>query len=87
MNIFSKALIGLIRVYQWILSPYIGRECRFFPTCSSYSIEAIERFGFVRGSWLMIARIVRCNPWGGSGVDPVPDVFSWFPWKNTSKKI
>lgn len=81
MGFFSKAMIFLIRGYQYVLSPYVGRECRFYPTCSSYSIEAIERFGFIRGSWLMAARIVRCNPWGGAGVDPVPEVFSWFPWK------
>ena len=77
----SKLLIGLIKIYQMILSPWIGRECRFLPTCSHYSIEAIERFGFLRGSWLMIARIIRCNPLGGSGFDPVPKTFSWFPWK------
>ena len=82
----SKFLIKLIRIYQIFLSPWMGRECRFYPTCSRYSIEAIERFGFFKGSWLMIARIVRCNPFGGSGVDPVPDEFSWFPWKKTSKK-
>ena len=68
----SKLLIGLIKIYQMVLSPWIGRECRFLPTCSHYSIEAIERYGFLRGSWLMIARIIRCNPWGGSGYDPVP---------------
>ena len=84
MNFFSKILINFIKIYQYVLSPYIGRECRFYPTCSNYSIEAIERFGFFRGSWLMVARIIRCNPWGGSGVDPVPDVFSWFPWKKSS---
>lgn len=58
----SKLLIGLIKIYQMVLSPWIGRECRFLPTCSHYSIEAIERYGFLRGSWLMIARIIRCNP-------------------------
>jgi putative membrane protein insertion efficiency factor len=77
----SKLLIGLIKIYQMVLSPWIGRECRFLPTCSHYSIEAIERYGFLRGSWLMIARIIRCNPWGGSGYDPVPLTFCWFPWK------
>ncbi len=82
----SKLLIGLIKIYQMVLSPWIGRECRFFPTCSHYSIEAIERYGFFRGSWLMIARIIRCNPWGGSGYDPVPSTFSWFPWKQKSRR-
>ena len=64
MTLLSKSLIALIRGYQCVLSPWIGRECRFIPTCSQYSIEAIERFGFFRGSWLMLARIIRCNPWG-----------------------
>ncbi len=86
MTLLSKSLIALIRGYQCVLSPWIGRECRFIPTCSQYSIEAIERFGFFRGSWLMLARIIRCNPWGGWGFDPVPEHFCWFPWKNNLHK-
>ncbi len=86
MTLLSKSLIVLIRGYQCILSPWIGRECRFVPTCSQYSIEAVERFGFFKGGWLMLARIVRCNPWGGWGFDPVPEQFCWFPWKNNLRK-
>lgn len=77
----SELLIKLIRLYQLVLSPWVGRECRFLPTCSQYSIEAIEQFGFIRGGWLMLARLIRCNPWGGHGYDPVPKEFSWFPWR------
>lgn len=75
-------LIACIRFYQLVLSPWIGRECRFYPTCSQYSIEAIERFGVLKGSWLMVARIVRCNPFGSYGYDPVPASFQWFPWRH-----
>jgi len=71
-KIFSWFFIGLIKVYQFTLSPFLGRQCRFIPTCSQYSIEAIEKHGALKGSWLAIKRILRCNPWGGSGYDPVP---------------
>jgi len=65
-------LILLIRVYQYTLSPYIGRSCRYTPTCSVYSIEAIKKYGAIKGGWLAAKRIGSCNPWGGSGYDPVP---------------
>jgi len=71
-NLFSAFFIGLIKVYQFTLSPFLGRQCRFVPTCSQYSIEAIQKYGALKGAWLAIKRIVRCNPWGGSGYDPVP---------------
>mgnify|MGYP002860779486 FL=1 len=64
--------IKLIRLYQIFLSPYMGRECRYTPTCSNYAIEALRKHGLLRGSWLAIRRILRCAPWGGSGYDPVP---------------
>ncbi|MET1256506.1 membrane protein insertion efficiency factor YidD [Aliikangiella maris] len=66
-------LIALIRLYQKTLSLFIGGECRFYPTCSSYAIEAIQKHGSVRGSWLMIKRILRCHPLNPGGIDPVPD--------------
>ncbi len=69
----------LIRLYQWTLSPWVGRGCRFIPTCSNYGLEAVERFGALRGSWLIVTRLLRCHPWGGSGYDPVPETFSWLP--------
>ena len=68
----SKLLIGLIRLYQGTLSPLIGRSCRYTPTCSNYGIEAIQKYGPIKGSWLTLKRILSCNPWGGSGYDPVP---------------
>ncbi|MBO7628594.1 MAG: membrane protein insertion efficiency factor YidD [Bacteroidales bacterium] len=71
-NLLSKMLIGLIRLYQITLSPYIGRACRYTPTCSNYGIEAIRKHGPFKGTWLTIKRVLSCNPWGGSGYDPVP---------------
>ncbi len=64
--------IKLIRLYQLTLSPYMGRQCRYTPTCSNYAIEALQKHGLLRGSWLATMRILRCAPWGGSGYDPVP---------------
>ena len=66
-------LIGLVRIYQWTLSPWLGSPCRFQPSCSAYAIEAIRSFGPARGIWLASRRILRCHPWGSSGYDPVPD--------------
>lgn len=65
-------LLGLIRLYQLTLSPWLGRQCRYEPTCSKYATEAIERFGVRRGVWLAAKRLGRCHPWGRSGYDPVP---------------
>jgi putative membrane protein insertion efficiency factor len=64
--------IGLLRLYQWTLSPLLGANCRFEPTCSAYAIEALETHGVLRGGWLALCRIGRCHPWGDSGYDPVP---------------
>jgi hypothetical protein len=71
-SLFSKLLIGLIKLYQVTLSPLIGRACRYTPTCSNYGIEAIQKYGPIKGSWLTLKRVLSCNPWGGSGYDPVP---------------
>jgi putative membrane protein insertion efficiency factor len=70
--ILSKIFIILIKLYQITLSPFLGKQCRFTPTCSQYGIEAIQKHGVLKGSWLTIKRIARCNPWGSSGYDPVP---------------
>ncbi|PLX13295.1 MAG: membrane protein insertion efficiency factor YidD [Marinilabiliales bacterium] len=70
--LLSKLFIFLIRVYQYTLSPFIGRSCRYTPTCSHYSIEAIQKHGPFKGGWMSLKRIASCNPWGGSGYDPVP---------------
>lgn len=64
--------IFLIRGYQLLLSPWLGNNCRYQPTCSQYAIEAVRDHGVVRGLWLASRRIGRCHPWGGHGHDPVP---------------
>jgi putative membrane protein insertion efficiency factor len=69
----ATLLTVLIRLYQWILRPVIGANCRFTPSCSHYAIEALEQYGAVRGTWLAGRRILRCNPWSEGGMDPVPD--------------
>ena len=69
----KRLLVGLIRVYQWTLSPWLGLCCRFEPSCSRYAIEALERHGCWQGSRLALRRILRCHPWGGTGYDPVPE--------------
>ena len=68
----KKILIAPIRCYQYFLSPWVGRSCRFTPTCSEYAIEAIETHGAVKGLWLGAKRIARCQPWCAGGYDPVP---------------
>ncbi|NJD85197.1 membrane protein insertion efficiency factor YidD [Candidatus Erwinia dacicola] len=68
----SRLLIGLIRVYQRVISPLLGPHCRFHPTCSQYGIEALLRFGVVKGCWLTLRRILKCHPLNWGGDDPVP---------------
>ncbi|PZQ49930.1 MAG: membrane protein insertion efficiency factor YidD [Rhodovulum sulfidophilum] len=62
-----------VRAYRLVLSPWVGMHCRYHPTCSAYALEALARHGALRGSWLAARRILRCHPWGGSGIDEVPD--------------
>jgi putative membrane protein insertion efficiency factor len=64
--------VGLIRLYQWVLSPFLGSNCRFHPTCSNYALEALETHGLMKGLWLAIRRVGRCHPWHEGGFDPVP---------------
>jgi putative membrane protein insertion efficiency factor len=73
-RIVRAALLGLIRLYQLTLSPWLGRQCRYEPTCSNYAAEAVTRHGARRGVWLALKRIGRCHPWGRSGYDPVPEL-------------
>ncbi len=69
-NLPALILIGMVKVYQWTLSPIIGRQCRFHPTCSHYFIGAVRKYGAVRGSWKGFLRILRCNPFFEGGEDP-----------------
>ncbi len=62
-----------VRAYRLVLSPWLGLNCRYQPTCSAYALEALEKHGAIRGTWLSVRRIARCHPGGGSGYDPVPD--------------
>jgi len=71
-KILSKIMIGSIRFYQYAISPYLPPSCRYSPSCSVYGIEALKKYGPFKGGWLTIKRIASCNPWGGSGYDPVP---------------
>jgi len=67
-----KALILLIRTYRYAISPLMGPNCRFYPTCSSYALRAVELHGPLRGSWMAAKRVCKCNPWHPGGIDPVP---------------
>lgn len=71
-RVLSRPLVGLVKLYRVTLSPWLGMNCRFQPSCSEYAIEALQVHGVVKGSWLAAKRIGRCHPWGGSGYDPVP---------------
>ena len=71
-KLFGKILIGVITLYRLFLSPLLGTNCRFQPSCSAYGIEAITRHGALKGGWLTVRRISKCHPWGASGYDPVP---------------
>jgi putative membrane protein insertion efficiency factor len=72
MQLLRAALIAPIRLYQWTLSPLLGVNCRYAPSCSAYAAEAIATHGPVTGLWLAMRRLARCHPWGGAGYDPVP---------------
>ncbi|MDP3451477.1 MAG: membrane protein insertion efficiency factor YidD [Bacteroidales bacterium] len=70
--LLTLPLIVLIKFYQCCISPLKPQSCRYHPTCSAYSLEAVKKHGPIKGLWLSIKRILSCNPWGGSGYDPVP---------------
>ena len=71
MNIFTYILIRFIKIYKYLISPLIGPSCRYLPTCSDYSIEALKTYGLLKGLTLSLKRIMSCHPWGNSGFDPV----------------
>jgi putative membrane protein insertion efficiency factor len=89
MSFFSRIakapLLGAIALYRLTLSPLVGTDCRYLPTCSAYAREAIETNGAWKGGWLTLARLCRCHPWGGHGFDPVPDLRAechpFAPWR------
>ncbi len=72
IGVLNWTLRRVVRLYQIFLSPVLPPSCRYLPTCSDYAIEALARHGVLAGSWLALRRLARCNPWGGSGYDPVP---------------
>lgn len=72
-KLLAWPLLALVWLYRLLISPWLGANCRFEPTCSKYTIEALREHGAFRGTWLAAKRIGRCHPWGGSGFDPVPD--------------
>lgn len=80
----ARVLLGAVALYRVLLSPLIGRQCRYLPTCSDYAAEALRRHGAWQGAWMTLARLARCNPLGPSGFDPVPPHAGapWYaPWR------
>lgn len=73
MSPFAFVMSLPVRAYRLLFSPWVGNSCRYHPTCSVYALEALEKHGGIKGSWLAAKRIGRCHPWGGSGVDNVHD--------------
>lgn len=72
MTLPAHVLALPVRAYRFLLSPWVGRSCRYDPTCSAYALEALGRHGAAKGAWLTLLRLGRCHPWGGFGVDDVP---------------
>ena len=69
----TSTLVVLLRAYQTLVSPLFPASCRYVPSCSEYAAQALTRHGLVRGAWLSVARVLRCNPWSEGGEDPVPE--------------
>lgn len=73
MTLAARLIALPVKAYRLIFSPWVGYNCRYHPTCSAYALEALEKHGAIRGTWLAMRRIARCHPWGGNGIDNVPD--------------
>ena len=73
MNFLTSIIIKLIKAYKFLISPLLGNSCRYLPTCSEYSIEALKTYGLIKGILISLKRILSCHPWGKSGYDPVPN--------------
>jgi len=71
-----KLFLIPVFIYQRAISPFLPPTCRYVPTCSQYAVEAVMKHGIFKGSWLALRRILRCHPWGGSGYDPVPEIWN-----------
>ena len=84
-KVITFPLIIVIRIYQLIVSPLLGSNCRFMPTCSEYALETLKSYGLIKGVFLTIKRISKCHPWGGHGYDPIPTKEAKNKWMN--KKI
>ncbi len=82
----KTVLLALLRAYRFLLSPWVGNSCRFWPTCSMYAMEAIERHGAITGSYMMVTRVARCHPYSAGGVDEVPAQFRWRCWCQADAK-
>lgn len=85
-RVFNFPFILMIKIYQWVISPYLPSSCRHYPSCSAYSLESFNKHGPIKGFVLSAWRILRCNPWGTFGRDPVPEKFNYEYFKNTLKK-
>jgi len=70
--VLKALLVGILRAYRSLLSPFLPPACRFYPSCSSYAIQAVEKYGAVKGAWLAARRLLRCHPYNPGGYDPVP---------------
>ena len=70
-NLFSEILIFCVKLYQKFISPILPKSCRFYPTCSNYTIKALKKYGFIKGSFLSIIRILKCNPFNKGGIDDI----------------
>ena len=75
--LFAETAVYIIKFYKLLISPLLPASCRYYPTCSVYSIHAIRKFGIIKGGYLAVKRILSCNPFGGYGFDPVPETFSF----------
>lgn len=74
VSLLTTALLGIVKAYRYFLSPLLPGQCRFYPSCSNYSIEALKRYGALTGLILTIKRLLKCHPWGDHGIDMVPDL-------------
>jgi uncharacterized protein len=86
LGIAASLMIGAIEVYRHTLSAFVGRQCRYLPTCSEYASQAIARHGAWRGLRLAVLRVGKCHPWGGAGFDPVPEVGSRLPFDSATAR-